>query len=493
MKIGKVVCIKDSPNCERFFFVPEKTNGVKRGEFVQVRTEDGLIIGRISDIIKTNRYLMNAEAVKNFGENLFDQFPIDRWEYLIAEVTPLGVFSNGEQKRITIPPSPGQEVEEIDEGILGSFFGFDENGLEIGEIEIHKVKVRLNTSRLFQKHLAILAISGAGKSHLASTLIEELLKKELAPSIIVVDLHGEYKSFADDERFYLKTKVFKKHQISINVSKLSPLNFSEFLPQMSSVQRRELEKIIEKIKKVKKRYGLEELIEAIESSEINYKTKSALISWLSTLQSFNLFSDVEKPSIEELARVNQLSVIDLSDSTRLKEKQIIVTHILRNLFEARRQGRVPPLIIFIEEAHQLAPESKEKEFAISKGIIETIAREGRKFKISLVLISQRPIKLSTTALSQCNTFILLRIVNPYDIKHLMESCEAITSDIAKSLPSLKVGEAFITGEGVNYPILVRVRRRTTKEAKDLALKFEDALKKFVSESKKLEEDMEAFK
>ncbi|HDH91704.1 MAG TPA: ATP-binding protein [Candidatus Aenigmarchaeota archaeon] len=493
MRIGKIISIKESPNCEKFFFVAEKPDGIKKGRFVQIRTEEGLIIGRISNLIKTNRYLMNAEAVRSFGENLFNQFPIDRWEYLVAEVTPLGLFSNGEQKRVTFPPSPGQEVEDIDKDIIKSFFGFDENGLEIGEMETHKIKVKLNMSRLFQKHLAILAVSGAGKSHLASTLIEELLKKPISPSIVVIDPHGEYKSFSEDGEFYLKTKVFGKEQISINVSSLSSLNFSEFLPQMSSVQRRELEKIIQKLKEIKKKYDMNELIQAIELSEINYKTKSALISWLSTLHSTGLFSDLEKPTIEELAKVNQLSVIDLSEFIRLKDKQILVTHILRNLFDARRQGRIPPVILFIEEAHQFVPESKEKEFAISRGIIETIAREGRKFNFSLVLISQRPIKLSATALSQCNTFILLRIVNPYDIRHIMESCEAMTSDIANSLPGLKVGEAFITGEAINYPLLVKVRKRKTKENVELGLKVEEALKKFVEDSKKLKEDIEAFK
>ncbi len=490
MRLGKVICIGNTPNCEKFYFVAE--NPIKRGMLVEVKTGEGKLVGRVYNVIKTNRYFMNAEVVKNFGEEAFFKFPLDRWEYLIAEVNCLGLVKDGEKVRVVTPPSPGEEVFEASPSLIKDFFGFSDDGLKIGSVFLHNVEVRLNLSKLFQKHLAILAVSGAGKSYLASTLIEELLKRDISPAIIVIDPHGEYKSFKLSKEFSEKTKIFGREQIKIDTSKLSALNFSEFLPQMSIVQRRDLERVIEKLKEVKKNYGIEELMQAIELSDINSKTKFALLSWLSTLASTKLFSNFDSPSFEDLASPNQLSVIDLSDFIKLREKQIIVTYIARKLFEARRSNKIPPVIMFIEEAHQFVPQIREREFAISREIIETIAREGRKFNFSLVLISQRPIRLSTTALSQCNTFIVLRIVNPYDIRHICESCEAMTSEIASMLPGLRVGEAFIIGEAVNYPVLIKVRKRISKEIEDFG-RFEKCLMEFVNEKNRVKEDLEAFK
>ncbi|OYT42619.1 MAG: hypothetical protein B6U78_00780 [Candidatus Aenigmarchaeota archaeon ex4484_224] len=489
-RIGTIISINSSPNCDEFYFVIEKDVG--RGEFVEVETKKGKIIARITDIVKANPYLENAEIVKNLGENLFNQFPINEWEYLVAKCIPLSLISNGIQERVIFPPSPGDSVYKVDKEFLSKFLGFDENGLNIGKLLFYDLNVKLNITKTFQKHLAILATSGAGKSFLANVLIEELLSKEYSPSIFVIDPHGEYKVFSEDNEFSTKVEVFTKEKISIDTNQLSSFHFSQFLPQLTFVQRRELDKIISSLKQDSKRFDLKQLIEEIKNSSIKDKTKDALLSWLLSLVQFNLFKDFESPSLQSVLEPRKAIILDLSDVINLKEKQIIVSYFLKRIFDLRRLKKIPPTIIFVEEAHQFAPEGKEKEEAISKGIIETIAREGRKFGVSLVLISQRPIKLSTTALSQCNTFVLLRIVNPYDIKHVSESCEGMTKDISNSLPGLNVGEAFITGEAVNYPVLFKVRKKKVKES-SLGINLENAVKEFLEEKRKIKEDLEAFK
>ena len=299
--------------------------------------------------------------------------------------------------------------------------------------------------------------------------------------------------FKEDENYSRKTRVFSKGSLSISASSLSPYQITEFLPEISPVQKRELIRIIQELKKKRKNYSFKELIEVIEKSEIKKVTKDTLTSWISNLEVMHLFSNVTTPPIQELAKPGQLSVIDLSGFLRLNEKQIIVTYFARKLFNARHQGRIPPFIFVIEEAHNFCPEGIEKQQAISKGIIETIAREGRKFHASLVLVSQRPIRLSSTALSQCNTHILLRIVNPYDLKHIAESSEAITSDLIKTLPGLQVGEAIIVGNAVNHPIFVQVRKRKSKESSRLAMDFESALREFSRKDFQRTKDLEAFK
>ncbi len=101
------------------------------------------------------------------------------------------------------------------------------------------------------------------------------------------------------------------------------------------------------------------------------------------------------------------------------------------------------------------------ELAISRPIIETIAREGRKFFTSLVLISQRPVKMSTTALSQCNTHIIMKVLNPYDLDFIGRSSEGIDRSTLSAITALGVGEAVIVGNAVNHPIFIKIRQRKT--------------------------------
>lgn len=489
MKLGTIVSLNGTPNCEEIYFVVE--NPVKKGEFFQVNNEGKKIIGRIADIISSNPYLDNAEVVKGFGERLYEHFPVKEWEYSVAKGILLGQIVNGREERVREPPRPGNKVYKIDENVLKDFLGIDENGLKVGRLDVHDLEVGINLSKLFQKHLAILATSGSGKSYLASVLIEELLSREDSPAIFVIDPHGEY-AYLEDV-FRGKVKVFDSFNISIDINDVTPNLFSEFIPQMTSVQKRELARILGELRKKKQRFEYEDLIKEIENSEADTRTKSALISWIESIGGSTLFSKVTYPDLLSVLLPSTASVLNLSNIIHLKERQIIITFFLRKIFTLRRNKEIPPVIIFVEEAHQFCPEGREREEAISKAVIETIAREGRKFGVSLVLISQRPIKLSTTALSQCNTFILLRIVNPYDIEHIAKSSESLTRDIIRSLPGLKVGEAFITGEGVKFPFLFKVRKRKFEAKTVLGENLEEAVKEFLENKRKIKEDLEAFK
>ena len=86
-----------------FWFVlnDNKDVPVRKGQFIQLNTQDGILVARVKDIIKTNRYYQRAESVSEFersGRPLVEQFPVDRWEYLIAQAHPLGVFTDGSQR-----------------------------------------------------------------------------------------------------------------------------------------------------------------------------------------------------------------------------------------------------------------------------------------------------------------------------------------------------------------------------------------------------------
>ena len=174
----------------------------------------------------------------------------------------------------------------------------------------------------------------------------------------------------------------------------------------------------------------------------------------------------------------KISVFDLSDIQSIRSKQIIAAYIARTAFDLRRKNKVSPFLLIVEEAHGFVPENG---IAISKGIIETIAREGRKFFASLCLISQRPVRLSSTALSQCNTHLIMRIRNPYDLDYLGRLSEGIDKDTLRFIPDLDVGEGILVGEAVNYPILFRVRKKKFTTGK-FENSITDELQKFEEKS-----------
>ena len=116
--------------------------------------------------------------------------------------------------------------------------------------------------------------------------------------------------------------------------------------------------------------------------------------------------------------------------------------------------------------HQFAPEHSINKSAISKSIIETIAREGRKFYGQICLISQRPVKLSNTVLSQCNTHIILRVTNPNDLDHIKATSEALTKESTRMISTLPTGNALILGTATNFPIFVKIRERKCKNTTD---------------------------
>ncbi len=492
---GTVISRFDSPSTHKFSFVIKKETVVRRGQFIQLTTEDGKLIGRVTDVYKANRYFMRPESVNEVEQTapLSDAYPTWEWEYIVADVSPIGVSTPTGLVDANFPPSPGTRVFEPETGVLSTFFGVDPNGLNLGSLTYHDVTVKLNVTRLLQKHLAILAMSGAGKSHLTAVLIEELLARTTEQgkiAIIVIDPHGEYTAFADDPAFAGKTRVFPIDDIQIGLSNLHFGDFKSFAPDLSGPQARELTRFISDLKRGGE-YGIGELIHAVESKEtLKNQTKEILLSELLSLASLGLFGATDYPPLQELARPGGLSVIDLSAATSLRKKQIATAYLANKLFEYRRKGVIPPFVLIVEEAHNFCPEKSPSHQSISRSTLEKIAREGRKFHSSLCLISQRPIKLSTTILSQCNTHIILRITNPYDLKHIEESSEGISHDVARQISSLKVGTGMIVGEAVNFPVFLKIRSRTSKPGKS-GLELEQAARDFTTKHEQKRADARA--
>ncbi len=505
-EIGTVISTMDAPSPSKLSFVVDSSEPVHRGQFVEMDYSEGTLIALVNNVIKTNRYFERADSVKEFESNglsMHEQFPTTEWEFLVAETRPLGVFTETLTKRSTFPPSPGAKVRIASEKNLKKFFSFDEKGLMLGKVEYHNNDVKINLTKLMQKHVAVLAQSGAGKSYLISVLLEEILsrkKEQGRVATIILDVHGEYSSFAepttkkDYSDYSSKTKLVKASKIKIGVSRLSSGMFASILPGLSAPQKRDLNRVIRKLQQKMKEglgpYSLNDIkLELAKDEEVKDATEKALGSWFAELDSLRVFSETDSPSLEDLVESGKLSIIDFSDIINLKKKQIIVNYLANKLFVLRRQKAIPPFFLILEEAHQMVPEKVSKEGAIARSIIETIAREGRKFGAALCLVSQRPIQLSTTVLSQCNTHIILRITNPYDLKHIGESSEGIDSRSLDMITVLRTGEALMLGEATGFPLFFKVRKRNSMESKhektmeESAIEFEDSAKENEDEAK----------
>ncbi|MCK5158833.1 MAG: ATP-binding protein, partial [Candidatus Heimdallarchaeota archaeon] len=141
-------------------------------------------------------------------------------------------------------------------------------------------------------------------------------------------------------------------------------------------------------------------------------------------------------------------------------QQTIVDLIARKIFNAgKAKVRNEPtphklpcaVLMVVEEAHNFIPGSGR-----SSSILKQIAAEGRKFGVGLGLVSQRPGRLDSDVLSQCNTQIILKIVNPYDQQQILRSSESLSEDLLNDLPALNVGEAVIVGPSLPIPALVKI-------------------------------------
>jgi len=493
IKAGIVFSYLQLPDVSQFPFVISKrmdNRFIQKGLFVYTHSNEGFLIGIIERIILLNEYFSDALTIKAYNTNnnpniLKGLFPSEDFEFAIAIVKCLGIvkFKNNSKTniekimRMTYPASPGREVYIVEEDLLNEFIGFDKDkGLNLGKAKVTNTYAKINMNRLLNKHFAILSISGGGKSYLTSVLIEELLKREEdygTPAIILFDVHGEYLYLNKVPELKDRVSIQDVSYFQISVPKMPLYSFRKYQENISNVQIRELAKFIKKLKKDDKKkngFTIGDIIDQLENElDGNKNTRQALIGWLSDLERLTLFGSQENPILDNIIEKQKITIFNLQKEISIRKKQIMLDYICNRLFNLRRLDKIPPFLLIIEEAHQFSPEAAHSK-AISKPIIEMIAREGRKFMACLCLISQRPKKLSTTALSQCNSKMVLNIKNPYDLKHLMDSSEAITKEYANMISSLGVGEMLLMGTAVNYPIFIDIRERNYRsETEEISL------------------------
>lgn len=142
---------------------------------------------------------------------------------------------------------------------------------------------------------------------------------------------------------------------------------------------------------------------------------------------------------------------------------LITRFIFDSMFWGRRElytGRQRPLLIAYEEAHTYLTKSENNNYA--KDAVERIFKEGRKFGVGAMIISQRPSEISETILAQVGTFISLRLTNSNDQSIVKASAPDNLISLIDLLPSLRTGEALVIGEAIKIPTRVRIPLMTPR-------------------------------
>ncbi len=128
------------------------------------------------------------------------------------------------------------------------------------------------------------------------------------------------------------------------------------------------------------------------------------------------------------------------------------------LWQTREEREKDPVLFICEEAHRYVPNHGEAQYKEAQEAVRRIAKEGRKYGVGLMLISQRPSDVEATVLSQCNSWIILRLTNSNDQEHVSKFLPDSLSGLTKMLPSLTRREAIFVGEAAALPSRIRINK-----------------------------------
>lgn len=128
------------------------------------------------------------------------------------------------------------------------------------------------------------------------------------------------------------------------------------------------------------------------------------------------------------------------------------------IWQTKEERKKDPILFVCEEAHRYVPNHGEAQYKEAQEAIRRIAKEGRKYGLGLGLISQRPSDVESTVLSQCNSWIVLRLTNSSDQEHVARFLPDSLSGLTKMLPALTRREAIFVGEAAALPSRIRIQK-----------------------------------
>ena len=410
-----------------------------------------------------------------------------------------------------IPPQSGKQIFLADDDMLSGILSRRQAGqngsASIGSLLTRApdaVPVVLSVRDLVSTHLAIIASTGAGKSYLASVIIEELMQPYNKACVLILDPHGEYGTlseiansvqFSEDGNgrgsgYQAQVRVYKPDQVKVRLSSLNIGDMRHLLSEMTEKQQYLLNRALRKVNETKRGtpWGASDLKAAVravakqkgdeDSEGADDSSTVHALTWRieDRFENSFTFDDIQHLDLPEIFKPGQCTVLQLNDIDE-RDQQVVVATLLRRLYKARmdtERGKVHsgefylpyPVFVLLEEAHHFAPGGTD---VVSTAILKQVLAEGRKFGIGVGLISQRPGKLNADVLSQCQTQCIMRIVNEIDQKSVAAAIEGVGRDLLNNLPALSKGQVIVAGAALNTPVICRVRSRFTRhggESKD---------------------------
>jgi DNA helicase HerA-like ATPase len=469
---------------------------------VEIPTENSgakqrvLVWGRITELHRFNPFLPAEATVElaDEGIDLTDTVLSNTRDQVEGTVLVLGRTAGNDFTKLlplNYPVQPGAVVcmpqpDAIRTILTGD--SQDTHRIQIGTlIGRSDVKVSLKTNMVVARHMAILAMTGGGKTVASRRIIKELLDANYP--LVILDPHGDYLGlwekrdtvFAKNKicLFYPNIRVNDKNKdlISFLVSQMTQ-GFTD--PQRDSFGRAVDDTQIRDDEEVGVVPYIDRLMQALDQQQNNRHpgTVPAVKRGLRMVRSHmeammaannNLrrrlaqypFEAMPDPftAPQKFVRPGQASIIYLGGYDHLTQSTI-VSLILQNLFAERASMRntIPPFLTVVEEAHNFIPSKGEGQAETpSVEIIRKVITEGRKFGVGLLLVSQRPSRLDETTLSQCNSFLVLRLVNPRDQSFVEKVMENLTKADSRLLPGFGPGEGIISGQAVRFPLVVRIQ------------------------------------
>jgi hypothetical protein len=419
---------------------------------------------------------------------------------LIGTLSEAGKFIRG----VAVYPNVGQKVRMLGSPELKEIFSeFVSQDFSFGSLaQAEDQRAFIHVDRFFGRHAAVLGTTGSGKSCTVGSILQQTTKKYPHTHILVIDLHGEYATaFPKDTELIEADKVELPYWL-LNFEEFQDLtvDISEFTAHNQITGLRDaLLRARQKSDEVEQLalgsavtvdspiyFDLEDMIEQIRSwneqmvpgakghqkqgplhgvfdrflIRFDSKTNDPRFRFMFHPTRYSGNQNLTNLLREHLCidTGNRMTVIDLS-GIPFEAVGVMVSVISRVVYEFnfwnpnRRQF---PILMVFEEAHNYIPNRPEAKFSAARNAVERLAKEGRKYGIGIMVVSQRPKELSETVISQCNTFIAMRLTNPDDQNYVRRLVPDSLAGLMDMLPSLRSGEALILGDSVVMPTRVLI-------------------------------------
>ncbi len=482
-----------------------KSGSLENGFVVRLLSDVNTETLRIGDfvVIEGNLYdyfgIIEDLSISSSTEDVFFDPPDLDWQkealkgtfiFSEAAVTPYLMVERETGNVVsvkTIPQHFSKVKRALGEDLAKIFGKSKEKSFSIGTPLTMEEPVYISLKKLSERNNAIFGITGSGKTFLARIIFSGMIKQNVS-SLLIFDMHNEYGQSAKSEKggtkglkalFPDKVKVFDvakenrdadewitipyKDIKAADVEMLSSiLNFSDKSSETAFIiERKKSTGWLEYVFSLEG-LGEKELAEEAEKVGVNASSLGALIRHLLKFKKLGFIKNTnEESSIEKILRYlkNGISVVvqfsGKAASSPLAYFTVanVISRRIHEKFvnmdeEVRKKTRV---MIVIEEAHKLlSTESKEKN------IFGTIAREMRKFNVTLFVVDQRPSEIDAEVLSQVGTRFVLQLMDEKDMNAVFQGVGG-GSKLKKILRTLQPREALLFGYALPMPIAIRVR------------------------------------